>query len=486
MCNRLVGMRAGIAGVLAWSWSAKAVSALAEAACTETDCPAELNDQTSILQLKVAIDLSKPYNWLGTRPQNGLRTVSASSYERCDLAASDCSLKRLNGKPTLVFPGGDTLCISGEAYAFAVHPGATDELAFYFEGGGACWVAHGQFVAQCTPDMHGAIRDSGLGVGILNRSSTSNPFRSWTIVEPLYCSGDAFVGHAEAMNGDNEVKFRGFTNAMAAKHWAMRNFKHTLKNFAIMGFSAGSLGTQSWAADLLNSFSFKAGAVLMDSYAGVFPGSTQGQILQDWGACTIQMLKPRLRAECLDGSLTVQHMLKFAMQQHPEVAFGSIQSKADESQIWFYKGIAASWGLYEDAGITDEQFYRLTSKVYQEYRSTGPNYVSYNIDGRQHCFLTSTNLFYTTSLAGKHAPAPERSPMLWEWVRDLLDHKSVSSECHGERMPVSSLTLKGCAANLTSLPLELGSARIRTPKIGHSHGSAPHGYERRPLFKHRR
>merc|ERR1719436_842174 len=115
--------------------------------------------------------------------------TAASTYATCKLEeGNDCSLSSFGNKPTLVYPGGETRCFNGDEYAFAVVPGDTDKLLFYFEGGGACWELDGHVVESCTKDLLGAVQDSGYGLGVQDMADPRNPFRNYTVVEPLYCS----------------------------------------------------------------------------------------------------------------------------------------------------------------------------------------------------------------------------------------------------------------------------------------------------------
>ena len=61
-----------------------------------------------------------------------------------------------------------------------------------------------------------------------------------------------------------------------------------LSTLAISGCSAGSLGTQAWAAELLSELSYDEAAVVVDSYAGVFPNGTQGPLIVDYGMCGVR------------------------------------------------------------------------------------------------------------------------------------------------------------------------------------------------------
>merc|ERR1712151_50286 len=103
------------------------------------------------------------------------------------------------------------------------------------------------------------------------------------------------------------------------------------------GSSAGSLGTQVWAATLLREFRYRNAAVLADSYAGIFPIGTQGPLLKSFGMCDLGLLSAVLKRSCDMETLDVQTIFEAAMHDNPQVAFASIDSKSDAIQIAFYE-----------------------------------------------------------------------------------------------------------------------------------------------------
>jgi len=338
-----------------------------------------------------------------------------------------------------VYPGGKTRCFDGGAYAFAVVPGDKDKLLFYFEGGGACWEAKGNVVRQCTEGMDYGIQTTGLGTGIQNRTNPNNPLRSYTVVEPIYCGGDAFMGtktqdwsgktfYGNTANSNSTTFYQhGYENALAALNWAKENFDGELESLVLAGFSAGSLGTMAWSRTMLSAFKYKYGHVLLDSYVGVFPPSTQGPTLLEWGACDTDLFSPKLQADCKKGVLQIQEPYMEAMAQFPNVGFGSIQSKVDGTQIWFYKGLAMSNFMMGDDGakLTDPTFYAKSLEVLQELNKY-PNFVEILVNGDQHCY-TDEDAFFTATTAGKDGGAGEP---LTKWVDDFI-HNKAASECEG-------------------------------------------------------
>jgi len=415
--------------------------------CTDPQsCEGSSADDQSLLQIH------SPRTWLQKDP------AAVQSYAKCSLDSSDCSLDSMKGKPTLVYPGGETKCFNGDAYAFAVVPGDADKLAFFFEGGGACWAGYGGMaILQCTSSMADGIATTGLGMGIQNFSEASNPFKSFTIIEPIYCSGDAFVGNTTLPDGETIYEQRGFSNAVATVDWAKKNVKSELTSMAIMGFSAGTLGTMAWAGELLGSFQHQKAVVIMDSYAGVFPPGTISRTMKTWGACDVAFENEYLKSKCGAGEdVNIQGMVGEAMQKFPDVAFGSIQSKVDSAQIWFYQGMAQSWGMTAEMGITGEQFYEKTNAIYGEYAKTNSNYISYFVDGDRHTFLDFTG-FYTASTAGADSDAPAGTPPLSQWVADLLGLSEMESQCNGGAKANNAESLDYCDEALAANALELSA-----------------------------
>jgi len=370
----------------------------------------------------------------------GMLQETVGAYGSCRLDSSDCSLEGMGGKPTLVYPGGDTRCINGDEYAFAVVPGDADKLLYYFEGGGACWQADGavghQVVQQCTNSLAAGIATTGFGLG-MQADSEGNPLSGYTIVEPIYCSGDAFMGDTTMSSGNVTLIQKGYANGLAVMEWAKKNFPGELASFVVMGFSAGSLGTMAWSTTLLSEFKYKKAAVILDSYAGIFPDGTQGPTITGWGGCRTRLMPFNLKIKCLSHAVTVQDKLKEAMKLNPNVTFASIQSKVDHAQLWFYQGMAQSWGMLTDMMITGPQFYAKANALFRDLLEDFPNYRLYLVDGDQHCF-TSEPYFSTASTAGKESPAPEDVPTLQEWVGRVLSEgfAGVSAvECEGPEAP---------------------------------------------------
>ncbi|GMI54638.1 hypothetical protein TeGR_g2927, partial [Tetraparma gracilis] len=175
-----------------------------------------------------------------------------SSDDACPLSAMDTS----STTSTLVDPGGESRCIFSDSgpFKFQVWPGASDKLLLYFQGGGACWDRVSTAAGLCTTSSSPTTSDPGL----FCRSDcpAEHPFSDYTIVQVLYCSGDAHVGNVTRPYSDSKgepVSQTGGVNAQMTLDWikAQTDFFERFSSLVLMGCSAGSLGVQAWSHEVL-------------------------------------------------------------------------------------------------------------------------------------------------------------------------------------------------------------------------------------------
>jgi hypothetical protein len=344
----------------------------------------------------------------------------------------------------LIFPGGKTRCIFSTStdYAFQVIPGDSDKVLLFFQGGGACWDELSTKGGFCTTDAV----PSDL-VGVFDHSNSENPFKSYTVVHNLYCSGDLHAGNVTRVYTDDAgvpVQQVGSENTNSVLNWILDQQRKgllaaKLTDFVVMGCSAGSIGTQVWAQTALATIPWKNAAVIPDSYAGIFPEGTQGPLIYGYGVC--DMVDPSLKSSCLAQTLTLQDITDTAMQQIAQysqhVPFSFIQSKTDAVQISFYIAVGA---LTPDstAAITPEEFYTEVNEVFERYNSN-PNFVHFMVTGSQHCF-TPMNVVYRADTTGPMGDASSGQPAMTEWLEDmpLESGGSVTTDCDGELLPESA------------------------------------------------
>ena len=94
-----------------------------------------------------------------------------------------------------------------------------------------------------------------------------------------------------------------------------------------------------------------------------------------------------LQALCESQTITVQDVYEHAMESQPTVAFAKINSKADSTQMAFYSSIATTEHKLP-LTLTSAEFANDLKVILERYDAQ-PNYISYLVDGAQHCFTPS-------------------------------------------------------------------------------------------------
>lgn len=374
---------------------------------------------------------------------NSYQSNSASSLCQentcCNITTTEaCSISQMpSDQSTLVLPGGNTRCISSEStpFAFQVIPGESDKLLVYFQGGGACWDKVSTKLGFCSFDV-----SPQSPIGIFDRTNKNNQFRTYTIVHVMYCSGDVFVGNSTRPYTDSNRKpYRqvGLLNAQSAVDWVKSQVKSgllasTFNELVVMGCSAGSIGAQLWGNQVLSQLSWKHAAVIPDSYAGVFPKGSMGPLMYDFGFCQSGFLSAELYEKCMNQVLELSDIdLEYARAM-PNVPFAFIQSKTDVVQMAFYWALAATTGT-PPVLINPTEFYNGVNEIFGSYNAQLPNFVTYLVDGHQHCFTPKT-VFYEADTKGPEDEGKSTSTqMVYDWVNQYpLEEGSVTNtRCDG-------------------------------------------------------
>ena len=385
----------------------------------------------------------------------------------CTLSASGegCGLESLAGS-TLVYPNSKSSgaqCIFGDPFGFQVVPGSKSKLLFYFQGGGACWDKLSTEGGLCTTT---AVPNSPIGV--FDKTNPANPFADYTIIHALYCSGDVWAGNVTQSYTarGHKVTQVGINNALTTIEYLKRQFSTgalapTLDSFVIMGCSAGSIGTQLWADTLLSTFpQYKAAAVVPDSYAGIFPPDTMGPIMKSYRLCWSSvpgLLPTNLQESCEAGQLTLQ-AIEVEKIKSTKVSVSFIQSKIDDVQMSFYVAVGVSMGSSEKT-ITPTQFYDDVNAVFGQYNKE-KNFLTFLVDGPQHCF-TDTDVLYTTTPLGPHSEGEgSTEPSLPAWLAKfpVTQGGEAETECEGTVEPTGSALRAGentyCSASLVPKTFE--------------------------------
>lgn len=361
-------------------------------------------------------------------------TISLEEGESCPLSEMPEDLS------TVVFPGGDTGCIFGSLstkYAFQVIPGSSDELLVHFQGGGACFNGASTLPApQCTVNA-----DPYLQVGVLDRDNVRNPFREFTAIVVLYCTGDFHGGNVTDVfsyvdaGGASQVGVRqanGLANTQAVLDYivelqATHEMNPLLQEFVISGDSAGAAGAAIWARKFFEAVPAQRGFVISDSFAGVFPRDTLPELIRDYGICGFfdDFL---LNLKCDAGYLTLQDIVEERLVDDG-YTFIFVDSKLDPVQISSYNLVAALTATADTKVIGEAEFYFRQTRAYQSL--TRGNSVFYLVNGNaQHTFLVK-EYFTLASLTG---PFDFRSPDRLHQVLGAAraNEATLCSKCDGD------------------------------------------------------
>ena len=330
----------------------------------------------------------------------------------CKLGGSQtCSMADMEqGRSNIVFaPDGATAqCLHGTEYGFQVFPGNTEKLLFYFQGGGACWDRASTLANLCTTSL-----SPNEPNGVFDKTNDQNPFKDYTIVQVLYCSGDVHAGNVTQSYSDvgKPVVQHGIDNVNQVISWVnQQGFggdDGVLEEMVVMGCSAGSIGTQLWSDILLKQYPAKVTAVIPDSYAGVFPPDSIGQYMKDFGICGTDLVPDTLKPSCDAGNLDLDLVVSRHIEGAPNTPFAFIQSKIDAVQQEFYVAIGLTTKGVSGV-ITPAKFYAGVNDIFETYNKI-PNFVTYLVDGPMHCF-TPFNLMYTTNNEGPYGKRSSSEP----------------------------------------------------------------------------
>jgi hypothetical protein len=381
-----------------------------------------------------------------------------SNSETCNLNNdNDCPMSEMTpDKSTMVTPNADTFgtqCIFGDAYKYQVIPGSSKDLMIYFQGGGACWDKLSTDAGLCTTTA-----EPNTPTGVFNRENAENPFKDYTIVHVLYCSGDTHVGNVTRSYDykDSSVVQTGALNVRTTLNWIHEQEKNgalvpngQLDNLVVMGCSAGSVGTQLWATTLLKEFPAKQQAIVPDSYIGVFPKDALGPLIKNMGFCDTEIIQtpgnvsPEIKQACEAGTLSIPQWVTASMKESSHVSWSYLQSKVDAIQQAFYWAVGLTSGNPKEAIITPGDYYKGVTDICTTY-NPNPNFVAYLVDGPMHCF-TCMDIMYNSDTYGPlgHREIIEKidskkfkdvPPSMSEWLGalPLTDGKSISSQCSGE------------------------------------------------------
>ena len=370
---------------------------------------------------------------------------------------NDCAFDSMT-EPTLVYPGGNSRCAfddnpslqTNQTYRFQVLPGKGEDrrkVIVSLQQGGGCFseescnwsvsvLLHGVaggpiFVSK--PEPNGKH-------GMMDTDNPNNPFRNWTIINILYCTGDIFIGNTvvQPLKSKIKVHLNGANNTETTLNWVYKHIKNPT-HLALGGRSAGALGIQVWAHSILTHYKKVAPAarfsVLTDSFIGLMP-SNQGEFVPFIGACDERFgFSADLLKDCHKGELQLSEFLLQTVDKYRDVPFAYLTAKDDSIQKMFYCMVKSSHSLVGAAlnfGSCTKQkaFIGGVNELLNSYiepENTENNVISYQVNGDHHIFVDK-DIFYTAE-TGESVGLPD-----WVYSVAMNDPKrTIESQCNAVR-----------------------------------------------------
>lgn len=126
-----------------------------------------------------------------------------------------------------------------------------------------------------------------------------------------------------------QAQLNGYENVRAVLSW-MEDQKFDLDQLVLLSCSAGSLGLQVHAHDILTRFPARRTAVVLDSFVGVFRYHKDSIQFQNFGVCQHTKLlnwDDELVEACYTKQLTAPLHTNRLIKAFPKVQFVGISSK---------------------------------------------------------------------------------------------------------------------------------------------------------------
>ena len=314
---------------------------------------------------------------------------------------------------TKIEPAGDTRCARNTPYAFWVHPGITNEVLVYFQGGGGCNSAE---TCRLAGEYKDEVTDSdnpGLTMGgIFDLNQPENPFRDYTMVFIPYCTGDIHTGdqvvtYTQESGSTFDIYHRGYVNASAALNWFYTNIEQPDSIF-VTGCSAGSIGSILHTPHIIQHYPDIPIIQLGDSGGGLtLSPYVTWDMDSDYGAGKyFPNWIPGMQDEIVH-SFTVSAFTLATANYYPNYTFSQYNSANDSTQRKYF---VADGGAEKD-------FASALQASLNEIQNNNENFKSYTAQGERHCILKYVNFYYEeTNGVGFR-----------DWVADLANQTKVEN-----------------------------------------------------------
>jgi Pectinacetylesterase len=311
-----------------------------------------------------------------------------------------------------IAPAGTT-CWDGSPWHFWYHAGDPDNVAIWFQGGGACFDA-----ATCDtagkPTFDAALGDDDYprATGLFDRSRPDNPLHDFSLVLLPSCTGDVHIGNrrVEYQRRDGSrfaFAHTGQPNTRAALDMLQRQ-GIAPKLLLVGGESTGAIGAAFWAGAIGDRWP-DAQLVVIGDAAGGYRSRAANTLLRHWGALDDL---PKLPAFEDPDRVYFETFYIAAGQRHRTARLGEVNHADDVVQRRFMAVL----------GTPVPELTKPLQCNLNEVRINTPGFHSFIYPGTEHVMLRTSNV-YTTRCENQSLVA---------WLDDLIAGRPVETHwCDG-------------------------------------------------------
>lgn len=401
--------------------------------------------------------------------------MTTSSEATCVIdndSSSSCALAALTpGVRTKIYPNNATAtrCVlshlprstaenNKNPYFFQVQRGRNGQeqkVVLHFQGGGLCRSHEHCSSAGDNGDV--LLRPVLVRNGIYDTNNELNPFRDWTQIAILYCTGDMHLGNAVSNDVgpiDGEpFSFHGRQNVQAVLDYLFQHLPHP-QRLLIHGCSAGSTGVMYWSHVILSHYVENASqleekeeeeekvdyddksvapimAVIMDGNVGAFRDNLHSQMVERYHICSTDFgwTQDEVQA-CQTGSFVTFHAQQKSQALHRHVPFAYISYKYDTRlfQSSCFNGLVCS----------QKQLYARMQKAVLDLTVfddddddndyTNNNVLSYWLNGEGHCTVSNNQVYELHNNDNQGSNDPSLLEFVWSLVTYDDDNNSINNQ----------------------------------------------------------
>jgi len=284
----------------------------------------------------------------------------------------------------------------------------SDLLAFYFEGGGACF---NEFSCMVNPsDIPSTKFDPGPFGGLFDDGNPDNPLMDHNFVYFPYCTGDAFFGSnpsGDVPDGPQDQMFVGHDNVLLALERIVDTFPDPA-HVIVTGTSGGGFGAAANYHAIATAFADNEVALIDDS-GPIFRDAYLAPCLQQkwrdiWG------LDDALPPECTEcfgpdgGGLAAY--FDYVHDRYPTAPKGLVSSHEDGIISLFF-----GYGT-NDCTVSSPSFPSFEEALYdlRDNVMTTEDFGTYFKTGSSHTYIAKDD-YYTLEVGGV---------LLVDWVTDMI------------------------------------------------------------------